>query len=69
MLLATVLRFEERIESNGGGMPYIAELEEKFAKALGKRFEDLTDEEHEAFGVMIAQGLREAAAREAEKKE
>ncbi len=50
-------------------MPSIAELEEQFAKSLGKRLDDLTDEEHEAFGVMIAQGLREVATREAEKKE
>ncbi len=49
-------------------MRSIAGLEEQFAKSLGKRFDDLTDEEHEAFGVMIAQGLREAAANEAEKK-
>lgn len=50
-------------------MPSIAELEEQFAKALGKSFDDLTDEEHEAFGVMIAQGLREAAVNKAQKKE
>ncbi|RTL79131.1 MAG: hypothetical protein EKK29_21940 [Hyphomicrobiales bacterium] len=62
-------RFEEAMKPNGGGMPSIAELEEKFASSLGKRLEDLTDEEHEAFGVMIAQGLREAATRETEKKE
>lgn len=57
------------MKSNGGGMPSIAELEERFARSLGKRLEDLTDEEHEAFGVMIAQGLREAATRETEKKD
>ncbi len=49
-------------------MHSIAELEEQFAKSLGKRLHDLTDEEHEAFGAMIAQGLREAAAKESEKK-
>lgn len=48
-------------------MPSIAELEEQFAKSLGKSFDQLTDDEHEAFGAMIAQGLREAAAREAGK--
>jgi hypothetical protein len=46
----------------------ISELEDQFAKSLGKKLEDLTDEEHEAFGVMIAQGLREAAAKEAKDK-
>lgn len=45
-------------------MPSIAELQDKIEKAFGKSLGDFTEEEHEAFGAMIAQGLREAAAKE-----
>lgn len=50
-------------------MSNTAELQERIEKAFGKRLSDLTEEEHEAFGAMMAQALREAASKNESKED